>query len=317
MQVFCCTGSFRCGLKEERSGKEERIMDKNKDIILVTGATGNQGGAVARYLLKSGYKVKTMTRKPQSEKAGILRSLGAEVTKGDFDDLKSLEPALDGVWGVFSVQNTWEAGVEREEEQGKRFAEIAKKKGVFHFVYSSVGSANRSTGIPHFENKWRIEQTVRALRFPSYTIIRPVFFMENFVSPWFLPGLLEGKLLMGIKPETTVQMIAVDDIGKYGLMAFERQEKMNGVDFDIAGADHTMPETAAILSRETGGKIEFAEVPKEDVRKFSADYAIMLEWFDRVGYNVDIPGLAAKYDIRPTVLTEWAKKIDWKVKKAA
>ncbi len=292
-------------------------MDKNKDIILVTGSTGNQGGAVARYLLKSGYKVKTMTRKPQSEKAGILRSLGAEVVQGDLDDSKSLERALEGVRGVFSVQNTWEAGVEREEEQGKRFAEIAKKQGVFHFVYSSVGSAHRSTGIPHFENKWRIEQTVRALGFPSYTIIRPAFFMENFLSPWFLPGLLEGKLLMGIRPETTLQMIAVDDIGKYGLMAFERQEKMNGVEFDIAGDKHTMPETAAILSRETGGKIEFVEAPKEDVRKISEDYAIMLEWFDRVGYNVDIPELATKYGIRPTALTEWARNIDWKVKKAA
>jgi uncharacterized protein YbjT (DUF2867 family) len=292
-------------------------MDKNKDIILVTGATGSQGGTVARYLLKTGYKVKAMTRKPESEKAGILKSLGAEIIKGDFDDPTSLELALEGVRGVFSVQNTWEAGVEREEEQGKRFAEIAKKKGVSHFVYSSVGSAHRNTGIPHFENKWRIEQTVRALRFPSYTIIRPVFFMENFVSPWFLPGILEGKLLMGIKPETILQIIAVDDIGKYGLMAFERQEKMNGVELDIAGDKHTMPETASILSRETGGKIEFAEVPKEDVRKFSADYAIMLEWFDRVGYNVDIPKLAAKYDIRPTALTEWARKIDWKSKKAA
>lgn len=292
-------------------------MDKNNDIILVTGATGNQGGAVALYLLKSGYKVRAMTRKPQVEKAGILKNLGAEVVQGDFDDAKSLELAIEGVWGVFSVQNTWEAGVEREEEQGKRFAEIAKKKGIFHFVYSSVGSAHRSTGIPHFENKWRIEQTVRALGFPSYTIIRPVFFMENFLSPWFLPGLLEGKLMMGIKPETTLQMIAVDDIGKYGLMAFERQEKMNGVEFDIAGDKHTMPETAAILSRETGTKIEFVEVPKEDVRKFSEDYAIMLEWFDRVGYNVDIPELATKYGIRPTALTGWAGQVDWKLKKAA
>jgi uncharacterized protein YbjT (DUF2867 family) len=292
-------------------------MDKTKDIILVTGATGNQGGAVARHLLKSGYKVKAMTRKPQGEKAGFLKSLGAEVVNGDFDDRRSLELALEGVWGVFSVQNTWEAGVEREEEQGKRFAEIAKKKGIFHFVYSSVGSAHRNTGIPHFENKWRIEQTVRALGFPSYTIIRPVFFMENFISPWFLPGLLEGKLLMGIKPETTLQMIAVDDVGKYGLMAFEQQEKMNGVEFDLAGDKHTMPETAAILSRVIGKIIEFAEVPKEDVRKFSADYAIMLEWFDRVGYDVDIPALEKKYNIRPTALTAWGGKVDWKEKKAA
>jgi uncharacterized protein YbjT (DUF2867 family) len=292
-------------------------MDKSKDIILVTGATGNQGGAVARHLLRSGYKVKALTRKPDSDKTGILKALGAELVQGDLDDEKSLERALSGVWGVFSVQNTWEAGVEREEEQGKRLAELARKKGVTHFVYSSVGSAHRNTGIPHFENKWRIEQTVRSLKFPSYTVLRPVFFMDNFVSPWFLPGLLEGKLKVGLKPNTALQMIAVDDIGKFGLLAFEQHEKMNGVELDIAGDRHTMPQAADILSRALGRKIEFAEVPKEEVRAWSADYAVMLEWFDRVGYNVDSSALTKKYGIRFTTLDEWAIRADWTAKKAA
>lgn len=281
-------------------------MDKNKDIILITGATGNQGGAVARHLLSKGYKVRAMTRKPESEKARTLAALGAEVIKGDLDDPASLEPVLEGVWGAFAVQNTWEAGVAREEEQGKRFAEIARKKGVHHFVYSSVGSAHRNTGIPHFDNKWRVEQTVRALGFPSYTIVRPVFFMENFVSPGFKPGLAKGKLMIGIKPTTRVQMIAVDDIGKFGLMAFEQYDKLNRVEFDIAGDELTMPEAAGVLGSATGRKIEFVEVPKEEVRKASDDYAIMLEWFDRVGYNVDIPGLEKRFGIRLTKFKEWA-----------
>ena len=89
---------------------------------------------------------------------------------------------------MFAVQNTWEAGVEGEEEQGKRLATLAKEAGVQHFVYTSVGSADRQTGIPHFENKFRIEETVRSLGFPSYAIIRPIFFMENLPSPWFLNG---------------------------------------------------------------------------------------------------------------------------------
>ncbi len=292
-------------------------MNKSKDIIVVTGATGKQGGAVARHLLKSGYRVKVMTRKPQGDQAGVLRSLGAEVIQGDLDDPKSLERALEGAWGVFAVQNTWEAGVEREELQGKRFAELAKKMGVSHFVYSSVASAHRNTGIPHFENKWRVEKTVRSLQFPSYTILRPVFFMDNLTTPFFLPGLLEGKLLMGLKPETTLQMIAVDDIGKYGLMAFERHERMNGVELDIAGDRHTMPETAKILSRRMGRNIEFVEVSKEEVRKASDDYAIMLEWFDRVGYDVDIAALEKKYGIRPTSLDEWAVMVGLKAIKAA
>lgn len=292
-------------------------MDKKKYTILVTGATGNQGGAVARHLLKSGYKIRVMTRKPQDAKAGMYKALGAEVIQGDLDDPKSLERALEGAWGAYAVQNTWEAGVEREEEQGKRFAELARKKGVTHFVYSSVGGANRNTGIPHFENKWRIEQTVRDLKFPSYTILRPVFFMDNFLSPWFLPGLQEGKLAVGLKPETKLQMIAVDDIGKFGLKAFEEYEKMNGAELEIAGDQHTMPETAGILGRAMGKRIEFVEVPIEEVRKWSADYAVMLEWFDRVGYSGDIPALAKKYDIRLTSLDEWARRADWLAKKAA
>jgi uncharacterized protein YbjT (DUF2867 family) len=286
-------------------------MDKSKNIILVTGATGNQGGAVARHLLKSGYIVRAMTRKPQSENARMLKNLGAEVVQADYDYPESLERALGGVWGVFAVQNTWEAGVEREETEGKRFAELARKKGISHFVYSSVGSAHRNTGIPHFENKWRIEQTVRSLGFPSYTIVRPVFFMENFTSSWFLPALMEGKLQIGLRPDTVLQMIAVDDIGKFGLVAFEQHEKMNGVELDIAGDQHTLPETAAILSRAMDRKIEFVEVPKEKVRKWSNDYAIMLEWFDRVGYNANIPMLAQQYGIQLTTLNEWSGKVDW------
>ena len=205
-------------------------MDKKKDIILVTGATGKQGGAVARHLLKAGCKVKAMTRHPESDNARLLKDLGADIVKGDYDAPLSLEPALDGAWGVFAVQNTWEAGVEREEEQGKRFAEIAKKKGISHYVYSSVASAHRGTGIPHFENKWRIEQTVRGLKFPSYAILRPVFFMENFLSPTSLPGLLQGKLQFGLKPETRLQMVAVDDIGKFGLDGFRaaREDERSG-----------------------------------------------------------------------------------------
>jgi uncharacterized protein YbjT (DUF2867 family) len=292
-------------------------MDKKKNIILVTGATGNQGGAVARHLLKNGYKIRVMTRKPQDEKAGVFKALGAEVVKGDLDDAKSLELALEGAWGAYAVQNTWEAGVEREEEQGKRFAELARKKGVSHFVYSSVGGADRKSGVPHFENKWRIEQAVRGLKFPSYTILRPVFFMDNFTSPWFLPGLLEGKLAVGLKPETKLQMIAVDDIGKFGLIAFEQYEKMNGIELDIAGDEHTMPETAKILGRAMGKSIDFVKVPIEEVRKWSADYALMLEWFDRVGYNADIPALAKKYGIGLTKLDEWALRVDWQAKKAA
>ena len=275
-------------------------------VILVTGATGQQGGAVARELLAKGHKVRALTRKPESEPARAIARLGAEVIKGDFNDADSLTRAVRGAWGVFAMQNTWEAGVPNEEVQGKRIAQVAKQHGVQHFVYTSVGSAHRKTGIPHFDNKARIEDTVRGLAFPSYVIIRPVFFMENFLSPWFKPALDQGKLQIGIMPTTVLQMIAVQDIGKYGLLAFERHAELDRPEIDLAGDARTMPDTAKLLSKALGRTITFERVPIAEVRKFSQDYALMLEWFDRVGYDVDIPANAKQYGIRPTTLAEWA-----------
>lgn len=280
-------------------------------IILVTGITGQQGGAVAGELLARGYRVKGMTRKPDREKAHEFRKLGAEIIQGDLDDPASLKRALQGVWGVFAIQNTWEAGVEKEEEQGKRIAKIAKEAGVQHYVYSSVGSAHRNTGIPHFDNKWRVEETVRGLGFPSYTIIRAVFFMENLASPWFKPGIVQGQLMVALQPETKLQMIAVKDVGKYGLAAFEKHQELNGREIDIAGDALTMPETARILSEAAGEKVDFVQLPIAEVRKFSDDFATMLEWFDRVGYNADIAGNAQEFGIKPTTFKDWATQQDW------
>ena len=129
-------------------------MDKARDIILITGATGNQGGAIARQLLADGYRVRAMTRDPEGDKAKALAAQGARVVQGDLDDPKTLERALDGAWGAYAVQsNSQEGGVAREEEQGKRFAELARESNIQHFVYSSVGSAGRGTGIPHFDKQ--------------------------------------------------------------------------------------------------------------------------------------------------------------------
>src|SRR5881227_249935 len=279
-------------------------MAKGKGVIVVTGATGQQGGAVARELLARKHTVRAMTRTPDSDAAKALARQGAEIVKGDLDDEATLRTALADTWGVFGVQNTWEAGVEREEEQGKRLAELARKAGVQHYVYTSVGSAHRKTGIPHFDNKWRIEEMVRGLGFPSHVILRPVFFMDNFLSPWFKPGIDQGKLMIGLKPTTALQMIAVKDIGKYGLLAFEQAQELNRREIDLAGDAHTMPQAAQRT-------ITFQPVPIAEVRKASEDYALMLEWFDRVGYDADIPGNAKRYGIKPTTLAEWAARVRW------
>jgi uncharacterized protein YbjT (DUF2867 family) len=274
-------------------------------IILITGATGKQGGATLRHLAKrKGFKLRAMTRKPNEKPAAELAALGAQVVGGDLDDAASLSRALEGAWGVYAVQNTWEAGVEKEEVQGKRIAELARKAGVQRYVYTSVGSAHLKTGIPHFDNKFRIEETVKGLGFPSYAIIRPVFFMENLVSPWFLNG---DKLVAAMQPDTTLQMVAVDDIGVFGALAFTQASALNGRAIDIAGDAVTMPQAAAILGRAFGKPIEFVQIPIAEVRKNSEDFALMLEWFERVGYNADITGIEREFGVKMLSLEAWAR----------
>jgi len=286
-------------------------MNKETDKILVMGATGQQGGAVARALLAEGYRVRAMTRNPDSDRARELADLGAEIVQGDFDAEESLRSALEGIWGAFAVQNTWEAGVVGEEEQGKRVARVAKQAGVQHFVYTSVGSADEGTGIPHFDNKYRVEQTIRELGLPSFTIIRPVFFMDNLLTPWFKPALDEGNLAVGIKPDTRLQMIATEDIGRYGVLAFERHEELNGKAIDIAGDELSMPEAAAILSEKTDKEVKHFQVPIEAVREASEEFAIMLEWFDAKGYSADIEANASQYGISPTSFADFASSVNW------
>jgi uncharacterized protein YbjT (DUF2867 family) len=275
-----------------------------KRTVLVTGATGQQGGATAAALKGAGFELRGLTRNPDGAAARALHESGVTVVQGELDDAESLRRALQDVWGVFSVQNTWTAGVEGEERQGKRLATIAREAGVQHFVYTSVGSAHRHTGIPHFENKSRIEQTVRDLAFPSHVILRPVFFMENIVSPWFLNG---DTIYTAIKPDTKLQMIAVVDIGKYAARAFTEAERLNRREIDLAGDELSMTESARALGDALGKTIEFVQLPIDEVRKNSADFAMMLEWFERVGYHADIAGLEREFGFRPMKFAEWAK----------
>jgi uncharacterized protein YbjT (DUF2867 family) len=274
--------------------------------ILITGVTGNQGGAVVRALRGAEFNLRGLTRNPDSERAAALARRGVEVVAGDLDNESTLRGALAGVWGVFSVQNSLEAGVEREEAQGKRLATLAREAGVEHFVYTSVGSANKRTGVPHFENKWRIEETVRGLRFPSHVILRPVFFMENLLAPFSLKG---STLAWALRPATKLQMIAVDDIGWFGARAFTEAAAVNRREIDLAGDVRTMPEVAEILTESLSRPIAFAQVPIEQVRQYSQETALMLEWFDRVGYSADITGLEREFGRALMKVPDWAHRV--------
>lgn len=149
--------------------------------------------------------------------------------------------------------------------------------------------------------KGRIEETVRSLKFPSHVILRPVFFMENLLLPWFIQG---DKLMAAIKPDTSLQMIAVADIGKYGALAFENAEKLNRDEIILAGDAVTIPHAAALLGEAMGKKVDSVPLPIAEVRKYNEDVARMFEWFDRVGYDADIAGNEKKYGIKPTKLAD-------------
>ena len=276
-----------------------------KPTLLITGATGKQGGATLRALQGADFHLRAMTRRPHSDAARELKNRGIEVVEGDLDDEESLKRALEAVWGVYAVQNTWEAGVEQEETQGHRLARLAHAAGVEQYVYASVGSAHRETGIPHFDNKARIETTVESLGFPTTVVLRPVFFMENLTSPWFLK---DNALYAAMQPTTVLQMIAVEDIGKYGALAFT-DRRLKGRAVDLAGDALTMAEAAEVMGRVLGKPITFVEVPIDEVRKNSEDLAIMFEWFGDTGYDVDIQALEREFGIKPTTFEQWAAKL--------
>ncbi|MCX6639462.1 MAG: NmrA/HSCARG family protein [bacterium] len=279
------------------------------DLILVTGATGQQGGIVARHLLKQGQKVRAFTRSPH--KAEELKKLGAEVVQGDLLNRASIDAALKGVKRMFLVTTPYEAGVETETQQGINGVEAAAAAGVDHLVFSSVGSAQRNTGIPHFESKWKVEQRISKLGLKT-TILRPVFFMENFGFPWFLPTLKTGTFGMPLPANRKLAMVSVENIGEFGAQAFIHPDKYIGAEIELAGDDLTIPNALELISKATGKTYHYQQLPHEGADKiYGDDFAIMFKWFDEVGYNPDFAGLKSKYGIRLIPFAEYLKTADW------
>ncbi len=281
--------------------------------IMVTGATGQQGGQVARRLLEKGHTVHAFTRKSSSPAAQSLQHLGARLVEGNFEDRTSLEKAMRGVEAVFAMSTPYEAGVETETREGIALVEAAKAVNLKHLVYTSVGSADQKTGIPHFESKFKVEQHIQKLGVP-HTIIGPVFFMENLLSPWMLPQLKEGNLALAVPAARQLQTIALPDIANMAVLILENRDRFLGKRFDIASDERTGLEAAEILSRVSGRKIGYYAVPLELVRPTNEDFALMFEWFDRVGYNTDLAALRRDYpEVGWHTFEQWSRKQDWSV----
>jgi len=301
--------------QERRQTASAQIGHEADRAILVTGATGQQGGAVLRHLRTQGFAVRALTRDVHSPAARTLAATGVAIIQGDFDDRASLERALAGMYGAYAVQTPFQSGgVEGEARQGIAFADAAKASGIQHLVYSSVGSADRQTGIPHFESKYQIEEHIRALGL-LHTILRPVFLMENFLSN--RDTIVSGTLAQPLMPATQLQLVAVDDIGAFAALAFAAPEQWLGRAIELAGDELTMPQAAERFGRVIGRPVQYVPVPMAEFRRTRGEeQATMFTWFNQVGYGADLPTLRAIYPAL-TTLEQWLRRTGWQGAAAA
>jgi uncharacterized protein YbjT (DUF2867 family) len=284
----------------------------DKLSVLVSGATGQQGGALARILLKKGHSVRAFVRRPASPEARELERLGAELAEGNFEEPSTIEDAAKGLDAVFVVATPFEAGTEVETRHGIAAADAARAAGVSHLVYSSVAGANQATGIPHFDSKRKVEEYIEGLGVP-YTIVAPVYFMDNLLAPWTLPQLKDGRFPLALPPSRPLQQIALSDIAAFTGVVLENREEFVDQRVDIASDELSGWEVAEILTRVTGHEVHYVELPLEQVRQaMGEDGARMFEWFDQVGYSADIEGLRREHpEVGWHTFEDWAKGQDW------
>jgi uncharacterized protein YbjT (DUF2867 family) len=270
------------------------------NIVAVTGATGTQGGAAARALLASGWRVRALVRDPRSAKARALAGAGAEVVAADMDDRASLDAALRGVYGVFSVQPTMgypgtppTFTVEDELRLGGNVAEAAVQARVEHFVYASVGAADAGHGIRRWQSKAELEAHARRLGLPA-TVLRPVRFMENQVDPRF--GTRGGVMADVVFPDVPVQLIAGADIGAFAALAFADPAQYVGETLELAGDELTMTEIAQIMERALGRPITYRAIPREALLDKGHDALAGYEFANHGGgWHADIPALRERH----------------------
>ncbi|MBL1079069.1 NmrA/HSCARG family protein [Nocardia sp. 2] len=287
--------------------------------ILVIGATGRQGTATATALLERGWPVRAFVRDPQAAKAVALHEAGAELAVGDLDDEDSLRKAMDGVHGVFLMMTMMEgvnislAAVAAEEKRGRRVAEIVGELGISHLVYSSLSGVGEDSGIEYYDSKEHIEDGIRELGLPA-TILRPVLFMDNFAT--YNKPSRDGDslvLALAVAPEVPMPVIAIEDIGRFAALAFDRPDEFLGRTLTIAGDILTPPQIAEILGAAAGLTPRTVQIPLEQLRAFDEQVAKMFAHFNTHPHApIDLAALRAAH---PELhdLRSWLRATDWKL----
>lgn len=285
------------------------------ESIAVYGATGNQGGAVVDALLARGASVRALVRNPDSEKAQFLARRGVELVRADADDPETLAPALDGVQALFFM-TTPPGGVQTEDtagetRQGITLTDAAHRAGVPYVVFSSVGGAERETGVPHFESKRRVEEHLESLDVPV-TFVRPAFFLENLLGMG--PSLEDDEIVVRLPfpDDIPLQMVAVKDVGAVAATALLDSQAIPGGAIEIAGDELTGSQIAAAFADHTGKQARYEALPLE-VLDGSDDMQAMFRWFaETPAYQAD---LAQTKALDPDVLDlrAWLTTVDYQV----
>ena len=280
--------------------------------VAVAGATGTQGGATARALLRGGHPVRAMTRSPRSAAAADLARLGARVTYADFADRASLDAALAGCTALFAVTTPFTGGVEREVADGIALLEAAASAGTIdHITLTSAANADRDTGIPHFDSKHRVEQHLAGIGV-SWTVVAPAVFMEQYTKPPTPQTLRDGVFARAMAPDQPFTLIAAEDIGAFAARTLTSPAEFAGRRIDIASDVRTGPEIANILGAACGRHVTFEEIPLQQVEARTPELAPMFRYFATVGLKVDVAGLHHDHpEIGWHSLPDWAAQQNW------
>ncbi len=281
----------------------------NRLSVVVTGATGKQGGAVVKSLLDRGHEVRAVTRNTDSAKARALAKAGVTLVQASLEDTAALTKALEGATSLFAMTTPYEGGSQAETRQGISAADAAKAAGV-HLVFTSVGSADRRTGVPHFDSKYKVEEHIARIGVRA-TVLAPVYFMENLY--FGKEQLAKGIYATPLPPTRQLAQVAVADIGAVAVRLLEDPGRFASKRFDLGGDELTGDDVVAILSRVTGRRFSYFQVPLDLIRQRMGEEAVkMYEWFDRVGYTVDRAALRREFpDIAFHDFESWAKAQDW------